>query len=201
MVYFISGHRDFSQEEFDKYYAPLLKKYLEEPDSRFVVGDYWGVDEKAQIWLKENLSQEEHNRVTVYHMYKKPRVLHSDRFNLSGGYSSDVERDSAMTRCSDVDIAFIHKGRWCSGTAQNILRRFEVNNETNTNTSLYIDKIKYIKKVYKENDLSMSEILASTSANGLSIEDAFDIYIKSLNWSDGDCFLKQEGHGGDIINL
>ena len=199
MTYFISGHRDFTQEEFDKYYVPLLKKYIEEPDSRFVVGDYWGVDEKAQIWLKENLPQEEHTRVTVYHMYKKPRILYSTKFNQSGGYSTDVERDAAMTSASDIDIAFIHNGRWCSGTAQNILRRFEVGCSKSTPT--YSDKIKSIKKVYKENDLSMSEILASTSANGLSIEDAFDIYIKLLNWSDGDTFLKQEGHGGDIINL
>jgi hypothetical protein len=30
-----------------------------------------------------------------------------------------------MTNSSDKDIAFIRKGRWTSGTAQNILRRYE----------------------------------------------------------------------------
>ena len=29
-IYFISGHRDITQEEFDKYYIPELKKAISE---------------------------------------------------------------------------------------------------------------------------------------------------------------------------
>lgn len=42
------------------------------------------------------------------------------------GFKSDEERDSAMTRDSDFDIAFIKDGRWNSGTAQNIKRRWNL---------------------------------------------------------------------------
>ena len=131
MIYFISGHRDFTEKEFNTYYVPKLKEALKDKNYKFVVGDYWGVDEMAQIWLSKNLSEKEHHRVTVYHMFDKPRVCCSDKFLLSSGYKNDVERDSAMTNASNVDIAFIHSGRWDSGTAQNILRRFEVKGSYN----------------------------------------------------------------------
>lgn len=131
MVYFISGHRNFTKEEFNNYYIPKLEEALKDNKSEFVVGDYWGVDEMAQQWLNQNIPVQEHNRVTVYHMFTSPRVVCSDGFKLSGGYVSDIDRDSAMTNNSDVDIAFIHSGRWDSGTAQNILRRFEVSKSKN----------------------------------------------------------------------
>ena len=35
-----------------------------------------------------------------------------------GHYKTDEERDAAMTRVSDVDIAYVREGRWNSGTAQ-----------------------------------------------------------------------------------
>ena len=39
-------------------------------------------------------------------------------------FTADLQRDEAMTRNSDYDIAFIRKGKETSGTAQNILRRW-----------------------------------------------------------------------------
>lgn len=191
MVYFISGHRNFSEKEFNNFYVPKLREAINDTESTFVVGDYWGVDEMAQQWLSDNLPPEEHNRVTIFHMYQEPRVLCSDKFKLSGGYLSDIERDSAMTEVSDVDIAFIHKSRWTSGTAQNILRRVEVGE--GISKPKYKDLENYMKKVYKDNDLCMNEILASTSANGLSIEEAFDLYIELMGWSDGDKFYIKYG--------
>ena len=92
-------------------------------DYNFVVGDCVGVDSMAQDWLRDNLKC--HSKVTVYHMFEKPRYLASMLFNTSGGYEDDIPRDSAMTEVSNEDIAFIRKGRWISGTAQNILRRYE----------------------------------------------------------------------------
>ena len=121
-VYFISGHRNLSKEDFDKYYVPKINEAISEGAS-FVIGDYEGVDYMAQEYLGNNY---DHSKVTVYHMFNSPRHLYCQDFNLSGGYKSDIERDSAMTMNSDFDIAFITKGKWTSGTAQNILRRYEI---------------------------------------------------------------------------
>lgn len=126
MVYFISGHRNIDQEFFDKYYKPLLEAVLQnDPFPKFVVGDCEGVDTMAQDWLEKNVTKD---IVTVYHMYDSPRH-NAGPFKTVGGFKSDIERDEAMTRNSDIDIAYIMKGRWTSGTAQNILRRYEVSDK------------------------------------------------------------------------
>ena len=126
MVYFISGHRNIDQEFFDRYYKPLLEAVLQnDPFPKFVVGDCEGVDTMAQDWLEKNVTKD---IVTVYHMYDSPRH-NAGPFKTVGGFKSDVERDEAMTRNSDIDIAYIMKGRWTSGTAQNILRRHEVSDK------------------------------------------------------------------------
>ena len=124
-VYFISGHRDITQDEFDKYYLEILDKVAEDESATFVVGDYQGVDFMAQQALAEMVNPD---RVTVYHMFEKPRHLASDKFHLKGGYKDDIDRDSAMTRESTDDIAWIRKGKETSGTAQNILRRYTMLN-------------------------------------------------------------------------
>ncbi len=126
MTYFISGHREITSEEFNRLYVPVLRNVIRnDEDFHFVVGDYWGVDEMAQDWLKENLPDVERCRVTVYHMFEKARVCKSSLFNQRGGFDSDESRDAAMTKNSDIDIAFVRKGKRNSGTAQNIVRRFE----------------------------------------------------------------------------
>lgn len=123
-TYFISGHRLISPENFEKYYIKKLENIIKnEPESVFVLAEYEGVDRLAQDWLSKNL--DDLTRVTVYHMYDKPRYLASNKFNTVGGFKSDIERDAAMTENSDEDIAFIKPGKWTSGTAQNILRRYE----------------------------------------------------------------------------
>ena len=96
MTYFISGHRDLTWEEFTKWYAPAISKVIcTDKEARFVVGDC-----------------------------KAPRYLTRSCTLTQGGFTSDVERDAAMTEHSDRDIAFIRKGKESSGTAQNILRRW-----------------------------------------------------------------------------
>ena len=126
MIYFISGHRDITHEEFDKFYVPKINEAISDV-TRFVVGDYEGADIMAQEYLK-TLCEEgrlKYSQISVYHMFDSPRHLASDKFTLVGGFKGDVERDTAMTEASDKDIAFIRKGKWTSGTAQNILRRYE----------------------------------------------------------------------------
>ena len=122
MIYFISGHRDLSYEDFEKIYVPVLQKVIQEDlGAKFVVAECSGVDTMVQDWLALNFRFLE--RVTVFHMFQEPRHFASPRFNKKGGYDSDISRDAAMTEESDFDIAFVKDNRWTSGTAQNIMRR------------------------------------------------------------------------------
>ena len=128
-VYFISGHRDITQEDFDKYYASEIKSIADNPendDCLFIMGDYHGCDIMAQNYLLDTLNIKP-NRVYVYHMFDKPRNVNPKVINLVGGFTSDEERDATMTQHSDYDIAFVYDHTKLSGTAQNILRRHLVN--------------------------------------------------------------------------
>jgi hypothetical protein len=122
MIYFISGHRDITEEDFTKHYEPILWEKLNEKDAKFVVGDCNGVDIMAQHYLKSMVV----NDVTVYHMFESPR--NNVGYPLKGGFRSDIERDYQMTKDSDDDIAWIAPGRESSGTGQNVQRR-KLNNQ------------------------------------------------------------------------
>lgn len=123
-VYFISGHRDLTPDEFDRNYAPIIREIVEnENESKFVMGDYYGADLMAQSYLLDVLNIEP-SRVTVYHMGDVPMNANVKVINLIGGFENDEERDSAMTNNSFKDIAFVRDNTKWSGTAQNILRRF-----------------------------------------------------------------------------
>jgi len=123
MIYFISGHRNITEEEFrDKYISKINYVLENDANSSFVIGDYYGVDIMAQTYLVEaHLA----DRVTVYHMFDKPRNLAKGIIKTVGGFKSDEERDSAMTNNSDFDILYIDHSP--SGTEQNLLRRYYKN--------------------------------------------------------------------------
>lgn len=55
--------------------------------------------------------------ITVYHMFKAPRYTALRSVPTQGGFTSDIERDKAMTEHSDYDIAFIRKSKESSGTS------------------------------------------------------------------------------------
>ena len=76
-----------------------------------------GVDFMAQEWLSVY-----GHPVTVFHMFDSPRWL-LGQFPTVGGFTTDDERDAAMTAASDQDIAWVRPGREKSGTAKNIQRR------------------------------------------------------------------------------
>lgn len=123
MTYFISGHRDLTWEEFAKWYAPAISRTLSTDNAaQFVVGDCEGADRMAQDYLLA--CGVSFRNITVYHMFKAPRYTALRSVPTQGGFTSDIERDKAMTEHSDYDIAFIRKGKESSGTAQNILRRW-----------------------------------------------------------------------------
>lgn len=131
MKYFISGHRDLSYEDFQFYYKPLIDRVIiEDPDARFVVGDCDGVDKLAMDYIWDECDRP----LTIFHMFNAPRnipegmgtVPDAEEVYFVGGFKSDEERDSAMTKASDFDIAFVKDNRWNSGTAQNIKRRHNI---------------------------------------------------------------------------
>jgi hypothetical protein len=115
MIYFISGHLDLSEQEFQEHYAPRIDQAIAR-GATFVVGDARGADALAQEYLKRKGA-----RATVYHMLESPR--HNAGFPTQGGFKNDLERDTAMTRDSTEDLAWIRPGREKSGTAKNLQRR------------------------------------------------------------------------------
>ena len=124
-TYFISGHRDITPQEFEKYKLMIHSTYVNDPEARFVVADYQGVDIMAQDFLLNTL-QIDPDRLTVYHMGDTPMNINSKVINLRGGFKTDSERDEAMTMVSISDIAFVRDNKSMSGTAENILRRFSL---------------------------------------------------------------------------
>jgi hypothetical protein len=129
-IYFISGHRDITEEEFIKYYEPKIWNAINEEGSKFVVGDCKGVDSMAQKFLKVMGVKD----VKVYHMFEEPR--YNVGFDTVGEFRSDIERDFNMTLNSNEDIAWVRKGKERSGTAQNIARRDWLNDRLSKGLSV-----------------------------------------------------------------
>jgi hypothetical protein len=118
-TYFISGHRDLTPIAFGERYGDRLAKIVCESKEEvsFVVGDCEGCDIMAQRHLQSMGA-----KFKVYHVSNTP--MHAvEGADLVGGFKSDVDRDMAMTRASDADIAWIRLGKERSGTARNIERR------------------------------------------------------------------------------
>lgn len=117
MKYFISGHRNITDNEFNDIYIPLLDNALLDKNASFVVGDYDGVDAMAQIYLIGKT-----NKVSVYHIGKHP-MNNLNGWDTIGMFNDDIDRDSTMTRDSEEDIAWIRNPGDMTGTEQNIVRR------------------------------------------------------------------------------
>jgi hypothetical protein len=117
---FISGHIDITDEEFSIHYIPFIDKAIKNRHN-IVVGDCKGTDIKAQ----EYISQFNYPWFWIYHMFTSPRN-EVPCTALVGGFSSDEDRDKAMTLISTYDIAWVRPGRETSGTAKNIKRRNEI---------------------------------------------------------------------------
>lgn len=131
MIYFVSGHRDLPYEDFELYYKPIIDNVIANDETpEFVVGDCEGVDKFAMDYIFEYYIIP----LTIYHIGNSSRNIpkglsenpESEGVYFKGGFTSDEERDSAMTKASDFDIAFVKDNRWDSGTAQNIKRRHNI---------------------------------------------------------------------------
>ena len=139
-TWFVSGHRDVTEEEFKDFYEPMLK-WAVVNKKHIVVGDYYGVDEMAQEYLKG------YESVTVYHMLEAPRV--NKGFETKGGFTSDEQRDAAMTKASIADIAWVRDGKESSGTMQNLIRRFVLRLGQEIDDAQSIDGLKVGRKFTK----------------------------------------------------
>lgn len=129
-TYFISGHRDITELEFEINYKNVIDNLLEEnPYAYFVVGDYHGADIMAQNYLMD-VKELDPDRITVYHIGDKPRNVNDKIIQTKGGFKTDEERDAEMTKNSRHDIAFVRDHTKLSGTAQNILRRYKLISES-----------------------------------------------------------------------
>lgn len=128
-TFFISGHRDITYNEYTKLYLPKIIECIDKYDAYFIMGDYEGVDIMAQNTLM-GVFEYPIDKVTVYHMFDKPRNINPLITQTIGGFKTDEERDYAMSANSDEDIAFVRCGRFMSGTAQNIIRRFSFMSNT-----------------------------------------------------------------------
>lgn len=59
-----------------------------------------------------------------------------------------------------------------------------------------------VKEMYHESEVVMGEMLASVPADGMSIEDAFYLYIAAQNWANGDEFTQVLGDDeNEKVNL
>lgn len=121
-TYFVSGHRNIPQEEFDAMYVPQIDGALRKK-CVFVVGDYEGADRMAQDYLKSKGAT-----CVVFHMFDTPR--YNAGFPTMPGFKTDEARDHAMSVVSDQDIAFVKSGKENSGTAQNLYRRMNLKVKT-----------------------------------------------------------------------
>lgn len=127
MTYFVSGHRDLTQEEFNEHYIPLIDKVMkEDPWAEFVVGDWEGCDTMFVEHLLTNPNYPDTIIVYADECVMKP--LGEDPLNFSRIYFKECsnydECDEWMTYNSDFDIAWIRPGRENSHTALNIKRRY-----------------------------------------------------------------------------
>lgn len=55
---------------------------------------------------------------------------------------------------------------------------------------LTLDKV---KDMYRDSEVVMGEMLSSTSADGLSVEEVFYLYVAAQNWANGDEFSQVLG--------
>ena len=52
-----------------------------------------------------------------------------------------------------------------------------------------------VQPEYRENDVCMGELLDALPADGLSIEEAFELAITAKKWADGDRFYRSINDG------
>lgn len=96
MIYFISGHRDLTQEEFDANYAPAIDNgQTTWEDCEFIVGDCKGCDQMAAEYIAKYIEENMDEwdcvpcTLTIHHMFSEPRFRVGTKAD-DGNYYIDV---------------------------------------------------------------------------------------------------------------
>lgn len=66
--------------------------------------------------------------------------------------------------------------------------------------SRLLKKLEDIKKEYETSEVCMGEMLDSVSADGFSIEDAHWLYMRAMEWANGDKFYIHFGHEDEVLS-
>lgn len=138
-VYFISGHIDITEEEFNTHYRNRIDLALQNPFSTFVIGDAQGADTLAKNYLGSRIDK---TRITIYTRRSPIQCSELVGFKIKGSFKNHTQKDAAMTRDSDEDILYIRPAdiqkqlleargikydpNRLSGTEQNLNRRFRI---------------------------------------------------------------------------
>lgn len=127
-TYFISGHRDLTEEEFNIHYASKIRKSnAQSPSCGYILGDASGCDKLAQEFLRKiGVSPE---RICIHHVESK-QPANKYKYNLHS-HSTESARRNYMTHVSTSDIAWVRPGCEDSEVRNNILRRRELNKRYN----------------------------------------------------------------------
>lgn len=100
MIYFISGHRDITQEEFDANYVPAIEDAIDNgqttwEDCEFIVGDCKGCDQMAAEYIAKYIEENMDDwdcvpcTLTIHHMFSEPRFRVGTKAD-DGNYYIDV---------------------------------------------------------------------------------------------------------------
>ena len=66
--------------------------------------------------------------------------------------------------------------------------------------SKLLKKLEEIKKEYETSEVCMGEMLDSVSADGFSIEEAHWLYMRAMEWANGDKFYIHIGEDEDVLS-
>lgn len=124
MRYFVSGHRDLTKEEFERYYVPFIDLVISEDNfAEFVVGDWEGCDSMFVKYMEDLYAD---IRINIFYV-DTPRIKGGEYNNyFFRKCESYDECDATMTACSHFDVTWVRPGREDSHTAKNIKRRYNL---------------------------------------------------------------------------
>lgn len=78
--------------------------------------------------------------------------------------------------------------------------RTAINQHFRIMNSRLLKKLEEIKKEYETSEVCMGEILDSVSADGFSIDDANWLYMRAMEWANGDKFYIHIGESEDVLS-
>ena len=106
MIYFVSGHRNLTQAEFDNFYAPKIDSIVNGDNcASFVVGDWEGLDSMFIDYMSK-FEDWEYGFITIY-CVDKPRVEYQKLQNNVLHYAdkiifnSEYQKDYMMEGYND----------------------------------------------------------------------------------------------------